>query len=56
MKIQYAPMNAPEMYPAQTRSFRKKWHEACDNAPAGWWLECYSSLLGRWNTVKFLGE
>lgn len=56
MIYQHCPMVALDMYPAQTLKYRKKWHKACDNAPAGWWLEAYSSLLARWNTIKYLGE
>lgn len=57
MMYQHCPMTAPEMYaPSHMREYRKKWHEACDNAPAGWWLQLYSPLLGRWNNIKFLGE
>jgi hypothetical protein len=23
---------------------------------AGWWLQCYSPVMGRWNNIEYLGE
>jgi hypothetical protein len=55
MTYQYHPMTVPSTYPApHLREYRKKWHEA-GYQPEGYWLECYSPLLGRWNTIRYLG-
>jgi len=52
----YTPTNAPNVYPpAGMRKYRKKWHDA-GYQPAGYWLECYSPTMGRWNTIKYLGD
>lgn len=57
MRFHYGPMDAPDMYPpTHKREYRKRYSSACDNYPAGWWLQLYSPLLGRWNNIEFLGE
>lgn len=51
-------MNAPEMFPIQTQSWRIMTLSDRGHLypKAGDWLQCYSSLLARWCNIKYLGD